>query len=105
MLWKKSAKKVDFTGESKKALIDISGANCTSCVYTIEHVGRKFAGVKECYVDRNSSQIQLEYDGRQETLDEIVNLVDKIGYSAVVNQSDLSDFSGPFPDSSPEARK
>lgn len=90
MFRKKKTKQ--FVGEGKRAVIDITGANCTSCVYTIEHVGQKFAGVKECYVDRSRSQIQLVYDGRQETLDAIVQLVDKIGYSAAINQvaTDLS---------------
>ena len=43
-------------------------------------------------MNRNTAQIQLEYDGRQETLDSIVNLVGKIGYSAVVSQSDAGSF-------------
>ncbi len=85
MLWKKKTERAVLSGEIKKALINITGANCTSCVYTIEHVGRKFSGVRECYVDRNTSQIQLEYDGRRETIDSIIQLVDKIGYSAVID--------------------
>ena len=79
----------DAPVETKRALIDVDGATCTSCVYTIEHVGKKLKGVNDCYVDRNTSQIQLSYDGRDETLDEIVHLVDRIGYNAVVNQKDL----------------
>ncbi len=85
-------KKADTTIDSsqiKKALIDVDGATCTSCVYTIEHVAGKMKGVSQIFVDRNTSQIQLEYDGRRETLDEIVKLVDKIGYTAVVNQADI----------------
>ncbi|MGI9256508.1 MAG: cation transporter [Salinispira sp.] len=85
MLWKKKTERAVLSGEIKKALINITGANCTSCVYTIEHVGRKLSGVRECYVDRNTSQIQLEYDGRRETIDSIIQLVDKIGYSAVID--------------------
>ena len=92
MLKKKNKTGAVLAGSSRKALIDITGANCTSCVYTIEHVGRKFAGVRECYVDRNTAQIQLEYDGRQQTLDEIVRLVDKIGYVAKVNRADMDSF-------------
>jgi copper chaperone CopZ len=79
--------------ETKKALIDVDGATCTSCVYTIEHVGNKLGGVVDCYVDRNTSQIQLEYDGRDETIEEIVKLVDKIGYNAVLNTKDIKEFS------------
>lgn len=78
--------------ETKKALIDVDGATCTSCVYTIEHVGAKLEGVVDCYVDRNTSQIQLEYDGKDETIDSIVKLVDKIGYTAVLNSKDIETF-------------
>lgn len=90
MIFKKKDSKNEPIIETKQALLDVDGATCTSCVYTIEHVGRKMKGVKECYVDRNTSQIQLEYDGNQSTLDDIIQLVDKIGYTAVVNQADLS---------------
>lgn len=72
-----------------RGLLDVDGATCSSCVYTIEHVGAKLKGVYDCYVDRNTSQIQLTYDGSQETLDRIVELVDKIGYTAVVNVPDV----------------
>lgn len=69
--------------------MDMDGATCTSCVYTIERVGSKLKGVYECYVDRDSSQIQLVYDGESETLDRVTELVRKIGYTAVVNTANL----------------
>ncbi|KGE72425.1 hypothetical protein DC28_07130 [Spirochaeta lutea] len=72
----------------KHAVLDVDGATCTSCVYTIEHVGSKLKGVHECFVDRNTSQIQLDYDGNPETLERIIELVDRIGYTAVINQAD-----------------
>jgi copper chaperone CopZ len=93
MLWKKKTSDQKPIIETKKALIDVDGATCTSCVYTIEHVGNKLGGVVDCYVDRNTSQIQLEYDGRDETIEEIVKLVDKIGYNAVLNTKDIKEFS------------
>ncbi len=94
MIWKSKKDKKTPIVQTKKALIDVDGATCTSCVYTIEHVGAKINGVVDCYVDRNTSQIQLEYDGRDETIDEIVKLVDKIGYSAVLNSKDVDNFGG-----------
>jgi copper chaperone CopZ len=94
MLWKKKTEQKAPIIETKKALIDVDGATCTSCVYTIEHVGNKLNGVVDCYVDRNTSQIQLEYDGNDKTIDEIVKLVDKIGYTAVLNSKDIEEFSG-----------
>ena len=75
--------------EKVRGLLDVDGATCTSCVYTIEHVGAKLKGVYECYVDRSTSQIQLTYDGQDDTLNRIVELVDKIGYTAVVNTKNI----------------
>ena len=76
-------------GKKVRGLLDVDGATCTSCVYTIEHVGSKLKGVYECYVDRETSQIQLTYNGEEETLNHIIELVDKIGYTAVVNTPDI----------------
>lgn len=68
----------------KKAILDLEGAKCTSCAITIEHVGRKIAGISDIFVDRGTSTIQIEYDGNRAALDKICELVDKIGYSASI---------------------
>ena len=69
--------------------MDMDGANCTSCVYTIEHVGAKLKGVYEVAVDRSTSQILLVYDGQTDTLDRVKELVKKIGYNAEVNTANI----------------
>lgn len=74
--------------QSNHAVLDLIGGTCTSCTITIEHVGRKIDGVKEIFVDRGTSTIQVEYDGNGEVLDQIVNLVDRIGYQASVRVAD-----------------
>lgn len=72
----------------KKAILDLEGANCTSCSIAIEHFGRRLDGISEIMVDRGTSTIQLEYDGSQEILDKLVNLVDRLGYKATVRTTD-----------------
>ena len=70
--------------DRKKAILDLVGAKCTSCAITIEHVGRKIAGISDIYVDRSTSTIQIEYDGNREALEKVCQLVDKIGYQATI---------------------
>ena len=52
----------------KKAVLDLEGANCASCVYTIEHLGRKVQGVKDVKVNTPDNEIMVEYEGSQGTL-------------------------------------
>lgn len=76
--------------DTTNAILDLDGASCTSCVYTIEHLGKRIRGVKDIFVDRGTSQIQLDYDGNQETVEKLISIVQKIGYNAAL-RTDLSD--------------
>jgi cation transport ATPase len=64
------------------SIIDIQGADCPSCVYTIEHVGRKIRGVSDVTVDVNTHEIHVEFDGNPAVLMRIVDIVRTIGYEA-----------------------
>ena len=75
----------------KVGLLHISGAHCGSCVYAIEHVGRKLPGVEEVRVDVNSEKITVEYDGDSIVLDRICDLVVRIGHESKVLNRDVSD--------------
>lgn len=70
--------------EAKRAAFDLEGATCMSCVYTIEHVGRKLKGVRDVCVDVATKKIHVEYDGSSDTLDRIAEIVEKIGYRATL---------------------
>ncbi len=76
------------TAAQKKAVLDLEGGTCTSCSIAIEHFGRKLTGVSEIYVDRGSSTIQLQYDGDPGTIDKIVGMVERIGYSAALRTAE-----------------
>ena len=69
------------------AVLDLDGANCTSCVYTIEKVGRKFNGVSDIFVDRATQTINLEYNGDAGVIDQLVTIVDRIGYTATLRET------------------
>lgn len=71
------------TAETKKAILKLTGATCTSCSITIEHFAKRLDGIEDVYVDRGIGTINLEYDGSQEIIDKIINLVSRLGYEAV----------------------
>ncbi|MFP4300947.1 MAG: heavy-metal-associated domain-containing protein [Spirochaetaceae bacterium] len=61
---------------------DLEGANCTSCKIGIEHMGRRLKGVEDITVDRQNGTIELDFDGNPETVEKIVEFVERIGYEA-----------------------
>jgi cation transport ATPase len=74
--------------DTKKAILDLEGANCTSCSIAIEHLGRKLDGVHDIMVDRGTSTVQVEYEGNTEVLDRICDFVDRLGYHASIRMTE-----------------
>jgi len=58
------------------------GGTCPSCAMTLEKIGPKLNGINSVEVDRAASRIKLNYDGKTESLDGMIELVRRIGYSA-----------------------
>ena len=71
---------------TKEASIDVKGANCASCVYAIEHIGRKVDGVSDIRVDTPSQKIRIQYEGNPGSLERIVEIVKRLGYDAKINR-------------------
>ena len=68
----------------KTAILALTGARCASCVYTIEHLGRKVQGVSEVRVDPGSGEIRVQYEGDPGSLERIAQIVRRLGYQARV---------------------
>lgn len=68
----------------KRAVIDLTGANCPSCVYTIEHLGRKVEGVHDVQVNAGKREIHVKYEGNPGSLEKITQIVRNIGYDATI---------------------
>jgi copper chaperone CopZ len=66
----------------KRAVIRTNGANCPSCAFTIEHLGRKVQGVSDVKVDTSLLAIRVEYEGNPGSLERIAEIVRRLGYSA-----------------------
>lgn len=71
----------------KHTTFDLVGATCTSCVFGIEHMGRRIKGVDDIEVDRTAGEIHLDFDGNPATVEKIVQFVEAIGYEARVKRT------------------
>jgi len=72
------------TMSDKTAILDVNGANCASCAYAIEHLGRKIQGVTDIKVDAANQEIQVWYGGNPGSLERISEVVRRLGYEARV---------------------
>jgi copper chaperone CopZ len=72
------------TPVEKTAILDLDGANCASCAYAIEHLGRKVQGVSEVSVDTGSREVRVLYEGNPGSLERIAEIVRKLGYEATI---------------------
>jgi copper chaperone CopZ len=77
-------------GGVKRAVIDMTGANCAACAYTIEHLGRKVQGVRDLFVDAPSRQIHVTYEGNPGSLEKIAQIVRTIGYDASIRWDSIA---------------
>jgi copper chaperone CopZ len=68
----------------RQGILDVRGANCPSCVFTIEKLGRRIAGVFDVRVDVARHEIRVDYDGAPDTLERIAGIVGRLGYQATV---------------------
>jgi copper chaperone CopZ len=64
------------------AILEVNGARCASCSYTIEHMGRKVPGVEEVRVYPDRQEIHVTYGGDPAALGEIIRIVGRLGYDA-----------------------
>jgi copper chaperone CopZ len=69
--------------------LQLQGANCASCAYSIEHIGRKLKGVDEVKVDAASETVTVDFSEgdhqfQQQALHKIIEVVRKLGYEATI---------------------
>lgn len=74
----------------KTAILDVTGANCASCVYAIEHLGRKIQGISDVQVDAGRQEIRVQYSGDPGSLERIAEVVRHLGYDARVRWESVS---------------
>jgi copper chaperone CopZ len=77
-------RKESKTKETSRAILDLKGAHCASCAYTIEHLGRKVEGVKDIRVVAATGEAHVQYEGNPGSLEKIVEIIRHIGYDASI---------------------
>lgn len=68
----------------KTAILDLKGAHCASCAFTIEHVGKKVQGIRDVRVVSAKGEIHVHYEGNPGSLEKIVEIVKTLGYNASI---------------------
>ena len=74
-----------------KRYLDLKGATCASCAYTIERAGRKMDGVEDIRVDSGVSRVTVtfsepEEEKQQQVLEKIIKVIQILGYDAEIAQ-------------------
>jgi len=67
-----------------KAIINITGMHCSSCVVTIENALKKTPGVSNANVNFASEKAYVEYDPAKTTLKELHQAIIKTGYKTIM---------------------
>jgi Cu+-exporting ATPase len=70
-----------------QGVLDVDGAHCPACAFTIEKLGRRVPGVSEVRVDVARHEIRVDFDGNPGTLERIAAIVGNLGYSATVREA------------------
>jgi copper chaperone CopZ len=72
--------------------LDLKGATCASCAYTIERTGRRLDGVEDVHVDAAAAKVEVtftdnEADAQTEVLEKIQRVIQLLGYDADITES------------------
>jgi len=66
----------------KKIILDISGMHCASCAANITNALEKLVGVVSAGVNFASEQAYIEYEPDKISLQELIGVIEKMGYKA-----------------------
>lgn len=67
----------------EKVVIQIQGMHCTSCAFDIDGELEDTDGVKESNTHYAKSKTEVEYDPKKISLQEIKEIIEKIGYKVL----------------------
>ncbi|NIM59722.1 MAG: heavy metal translocating P-type ATPase, partial [Candidatus Aminicenantes bacterium] len=66
-----------------KAVINIAGMHCSSCVLTIENALKKLPGVSNAKVNFTSEKAHIDYDSTKVSLKDLHKTIEKTGYKTI----------------------
>jgi len=67
----------------------IPDIHCSSCIWLLEHLNRINPAIHQCRVDFLRKQINIRFDTAQITLQELVEVLDRIGYEPLISLQDV----------------
>jgi Cu+-exporting ATPase len=70
--------------------LQIQGMTCASCAKTVEKVTQKLNGVSEANVNFATEKLNISFDEAKLSLNEIQNAIDKAGYKAISNATNIT---------------
>lgn len=79
--------KLGYGVKTERVELDIQGMTCSACSTRIQKVLNKTAGVNEASINLATEAGVVEYDPGQLSVDDIIEKVKKLGYSAVTKQN------------------
>ena len=59
----------------------IGGMSCAACSASVERVTKRVKGVESCSVNLTTEKMNVIFDGKKETIQSIINAVEKAGFS------------------------
>ena len=74
-----------------RGILDVSGMHCASCVASIEGALSALEGVAEASVNLATEQASVTYDPRRTAVRELVDAVERVGYTARAATSGTGD--------------
>ncbi len=65
-----------------ESIIDLKGAQCTSCSIAISHMARRLPGIEDVIHDKRSNTLRVAHSGDKTNIQKICEYVQRIGYEA-----------------------
>lgn len=66
---------------TKRAILQLDTLTCPSCMTKIQSAVSKHPGTERVQVRFNASKIKIDFNERQTTADQLVEVVSKLGYT------------------------
>ena len=72
----------------KKAVIQLEALTCPSCIQKIEGAMKKLDGIEQdtVSISFNSSKLKFNFDDQKQTIENIVDAIDTLGYEVKKQQ-------------------
>jgi len=82
---------VDLAPNNARVVLEVSGMACTSCATTVEAMLTRTPGVTRAGVNVDSAEAVIDYDAARVAPPDLLDIVNRLGYKAVVKDRPADD--------------